>query len=685
MILSHIKSYLKGLLLLTSLSFAASCTDDEQQASVGTNTYQMNFDVSLDSYDGATTRASKYTFVDGDRVYVLFHQGSSRVTGVAVYNTGTGSWTLTASSSLNEVEQSTCQLAFFTDPGGATSTVVTLTGQTGTYTDAEATYALSGMLLTVQGRLKPVMGRIRFKGTSGQQGTFSGLAMGSTFDLSKHELTTKAAKCTFTCNSDGYTSYYYATFADATARKLTFDVNETCGLSRGFGSGVLAAGSSGYITIPTLDSHLGWTLVNLDSQEEIATPTLGQVTATDITAHKATVSSSLLSNGNGKVSDAGFVWSKTANPTVSDSKMSCGTVQTAFTATLNDLEELTTYHVRAYATNEAGTAYSQDFTFTTLEGNPLPTLTATTISDITSSEAKATSSITDSGKGSLTDAGFCYSAVQNPTISNNKVSCGTQTTTFSAKLTGLNSSTTYYVRAYATNANGTAYGEETSFTTRPDMVSRGLQAYYTFDNETADNAYQDNYHGFLNGGSYIADTPNGEGRALSLQSQQFVNIGYNPLSDCAAWSVSMWLKDWGAGTVFAAINGTTSRYGCPSFGFNDDGVVIVGKRTYSVGNLGIASVSWSSYQQSQWTHLVAIGNGKIFTVFLNGRKIDTIEYSGGYAGLGNSMVIGGRAIILNSGNYPLAKWANPMKVDNVRVHNVALTEAEVKQIYDYEK
>ena len=102
----------------------------------------------------------------------------------------------------------------------------------------------------------------------------------------------------------------------------------------------------------------------------------------------------------------------------------------------------------------------------------LPTISAATSSDITQTTAMLScSGISSLGSTgcSITSYGFVWGTTTNPTTSNNKVQVGTTYTTtgtiFSNKLTGLTANTTYYVRPYATNGNGTAYGAQTSFTT----------------------------------------------------------------------------------------------------------------------------------------------------------------------------------------------------------------------------
>lgn len=94
-----------------------------------------------------------------------------------------------------------------------------------------------------------------------------------------------------------------------------------------------------------------------------------------------------------------------------------------------------------------------------------PTVTTNSVSDITSSTAKCGGNVTSDGGESVTARGVCWSTNQNPTTNSSHVSAGSGTGSFTANMTGLSASTTYYVRAYATNSKGTSYGEQKTFTT----------------------------------------------------------------------------------------------------------------------------------------------------------------------------------------------------------------------------
>ena len=95
----------------------------------------------------------------------------------------------------------------------------------------------------------------------------------------------------------------------------------------------------------------------------------------------------------------------------------------------------------------------------------IPSVTTAQITSITESSAISGGEITNDGGAPITARGVCWSTVQNPTISDEKTSDGTGSGDFSSSLSGLMENTTYYLRAYATNSKGTAYGPEISFST----------------------------------------------------------------------------------------------------------------------------------------------------------------------------------------------------------------------------
>ena len=114
--------------------------------------------------------------------------------------------------------------------------------------------------------------------------------------------------------------------------------------------------------------------------------------------------------------------------------------------------------------------YNKVTNITTITVAEEPTVTTIAISDIDKTTAMGGGNVTADGGATVTARGICWSTSQNPTISGNHTTNGTGTGEFTSTMTGLTANTTYYVRAYATNSVGTAYGEEVSFTTLPDGI-----------------------------------------------------------------------------------------------------------------------------------------------------------------------------------------------------------------------
>ena len=200
-------------------------------------------------------------------------------------------------------------------------------------------------------------------------------------------------------------------------------------------------------------------------------PSVTTAEVTSITTNTAVCGGNVTSEGNLDVTARGVCWSTSPNPTISNSKTTNGTGTGSFTSNVTGLAEGTTYYVRAYATNSKGTAYGAEKSFTTL-AKTLPQITTANVTSITATTAVCGGNVTSDGNLDVTARGVCWSTSPNPTISNSKTTNGTGTGSFTSNITGLTANTIYYVRAYATNSKGTAYGEEKSFTTNGSINGR---------------------------------------------------------------------------------------------------------------------------------------------------------------------------------------------------------------------
>ena len=185
--------------------------------------------------------------------------------------------------------------------------------------------------------------------------------------------------------------------------------------------------------------------------------------ATSITSTTARSGGTVNSSGNLVLLGRGICWSTSPNPTLNNNIVQDGGGLGSFTSNLTGLTPGTVYYLRAYATNALTTTYGNQVSFLTLK---TPSVSTTSITNVTTSSAVSGGSITNSGGASVTARGVCWSTAINPTIAlSTKTSNGNGTGSFSSSLTGLTTRTTYYVRAYATNSVGTSYGQNISFTT----------------------------------------------------------------------------------------------------------------------------------------------------------------------------------------------------------------------------
>ena len=234
------------------------------------------------------------------------------------------------------------------------------------------------------------------------------------------------------------------------------------------------------VTIPsatlTILTEYDWRVRHKDSDSEWSEwsetwsfttniPAVTTQAVSNIATTTATGNGNITDLGSSSVTAHGVCYNTTGSPTISDSTTDEGAAAAtgAYTTNMTGLTPGTKYYVKAYATNSDGTSYGSEVNFTAYK---VPTVTTQAVTVIAATTATGNGNITDLGVPDPTAHGVCYNTTGSPTTADSTTDEGAAAATgaFTSSMTGLTESTKYYVKAYATNAAGTGYGDEVNFT-----------------------------------------------------------------------------------------------------------------------------------------------------------------------------------------------------------------------------
>jgi hypothetical protein len=197
------------------------------------------------------------------------------------------------------------------------------------------------------------------------------------------------------------------------------------------------------------------------SNTDNAVVTTNLITA--VSSNTAVCGYTVLLYSGPEITARGVCWDTGINPTISGNHTEDGTGPGTFNSTITGLEPNTTYFVRAFATNSAGTTYGELKNFTT--SGQSPAVITGDVAGITAITAVVPGFVIYEGSGSVTERGICWGTSPDPTITGNKIMSGSGTGSFNVILSLLVPNTNYHVRAYATSSFSTSYGENMPFTT----------------------------------------------------------------------------------------------------------------------------------------------------------------------------------------------------------------------------
>lgn len=272
----------------------------------------------------------------------------------------------------------------------------------------------------------------------------------------------------------------------------------------------------------------------LSSQIDNGNPQLAVIvtrSVSDITASSVTTGGNITSDGGLSISSRGVVWSVNQNPTLSDNNTVDGSGVGSYTSSISGLVAGNTYYVRAYAINSSGVSYGNQVMFTTVVASNLPVLITTPVTNNIYPSAVSGGNISADGGSPVTARGVVWSTSSNPVLpSTRKTIDGSGMGSYVSTIQQLQivPGSVIYLRAYATNANGTAYGNEVSFTAAVSQVDNS-PALMTAN---INGIQYDNMKPFLysiTGNDVVVlndGAPVGDTRYLKIQGDTSDNLGF---------------------------------------------------------------------------------------------------------------------------------------------------------------
>lgn len=259
--MNNVSKFIYGC-VLASLTMMAACTavdnsDNEPSDNLSAgekHTCVMVLNADKPAFDEDATRSAE-GWEEGDKIYLTFTTDGGTSYGDAVYTND--AWALNYYGDLVKNTITKCSAVYFEKVSSVNNTQINLSAETSIYEDVSGSYTFDGTTLSVTAALSPKTGRIRFAGNSGDVFTVHGMANYDSYNAETGEFTSKQSAFAGKVNSNGYTNYYYCWIADDNDSRMNVMTAES-GFSRILPSTVLKVGESGYMSLPTLDSHVGW-------------------------------------------------------------------------------------------------------------------------------------------------------------------------------------------------------------------------------------------------------------------------------------------------------------------------------------------------------------------------------------------------------------------------------------------
>jgi hypothetical protein len=400
---------------------------------------------------------------------------------------------------------------------------------------------------------------------------------------------------------------------------------------------------------------------------------LDSIKVSAITNTSVAVAGKIISEGIPSYTERGLCYAVSPDPVLETGQKLIvqGNGKGFFNAALTGLEPNTTYYVKAYALNNEMISYSPEESFTTYD---LPSIRSLQTEDVDGTGMSVWVEIIHLGADEITDYGVCYSTTNSlPTVNDSRFSLGntTETGASKAQITGLEMSTKYYLRAYAQNSIGIAYGEVLQETTSAFRVALNLIAYYTFDNNDNSNFLSEaqgktEYSGIKQGTGdpvYSSDTPGTVGNSLQLNNDAYYVMTESPIAAItSSYTMNVWVKTYVATQTLFRYEDT--GYGSkPCIAFNNGYVYSEIRSNINYNNQFNLDIT-PLLLDGAWHMLTVTRESGVCKLFIDGNYRLSTNSSATY-----------------TGRWYLGQGFSG-KMDNFRIYNRELTQNEITEIYN---
>ena len=410
-------------------------------------------------------------------------------------------------------------------------------------------------------------------------------------------------------------------------------------------------------------------------KDEVPLVTTSEVT--EITGTTALAGGKVTDEGSGPVTKRGVCWSESPQPVITDNYTSEGNGSGTFTSLLSDLDPATKYHIRAYATNNAGTGYGEVILFTT--GGNAPGSAAGRPVSLKSNSVILNGSV--NANNLATTVVFEY----GPTTDYGQTAepeagevTGTGFTDVSAFVTGLIPATEYHFRVKATNSLGTVYSDDMTFTTMNPVPSSGLVAWYPY-NGNANDESGNGLDGIINGAVPTTDRMDSANSAFYFDgTDDYIKVLSANLLNLQTFTIAAWVYVERFGGLQESAGMILSRGIFPDFNYQlNAGTYCACGSSFNV-SATISGINRSLYATSSYAinrryFVAATNDGSSLRLY-----IDSVPAGELTSGVPED----------NSNDLYIGKYESDMlwnfkgKIDDIRIYDLALDESEILQLYN---